>query len=248
MHVDPQPLPPVAVQAADLDHDRDVPVVGRPDVSTTAAADLDVHRLGRSRATAPATVDATGRVVYTPTGLFTGRDQFTVQACSEGRAGQLRDGTRQRDRAARRPGRHRRRPGQRVRRHPRRGQRRRHRRRHPGPDPAGERHRRGHGVGPVHAERRVRRHRQLHLHDLLDRRRRRVRDRDRARLRAAPGDRRRAGHRSRGTRHPGPARQRHRRARTRSPPSSPARPTGRRASSAPYSPTRPSPRSPGTTS
>ena len=49
-------------------------------VYDAAAPDLDFTVTG---AAANGTGDrhSTGRVVYTPTGLFTGRDQFTVQAC-----------------------------------------------------------------------------------------------------------------------------------------------------------------------
>ena len=206
--VDAAPLPPVVVQPLTLETTATIPVVGDL-VYNSVAPDLD-FTVTAAAAHGTGTVDPTGRVVYTPTGLFTGRDQFTVQACLKVEPANC--GTApvsvtvlpvaEDDSAvvqANGDGRH-----------PRRGQRRRHRRRHPGPDPARERHRRGHRLGPVHTERRVRRHRHLHVHDLLDRRRRRVRDRHRARLRATPGNRRRAGYRSRGARHPGPARQRHR--------------------------------------
>ena len=80
VNVGAAPLPPVEIDPVDLTTTATVPVVadltfnhdrGRP----------DVHRVVCG-AEGTGTVDATGRVTYTPTGQFTGRDPFTVQACS----------------------------------------------------------------------------------------------------------------------------------------------------------------------
>ena len=80
VHVDPEPLPPVQVQPADLTTSATFPVVA--DLTYNhPAADL-VFTVSSPATHGTGTVDATGRVTYTPTGLFTGRDQFTVQACS----------------------------------------------------------------------------------------------------------------------------------------------------------------------
>jgi hypothetical protein len=69
----------VTVDPAELQTTATVPV--EADLSfTSEAADL-TFTIQVAPTNGTATVDGTGRVVYTPTGLFTGRDQFTVQAC-----------------------------------------------------------------------------------------------------------------------------------------------------------------------
>ncbi|WP_034609950.1 Ig-like domain-containing protein [Cellulomonas sp. URHD0024] len=80
VHVDPQPLPPVVVQGKDLTTTATVPVVA--DLTFNhAAADL-VFTVSGAAVDGTGTVDGTGRVTYTPTGPFTGRDEFTVRACA----------------------------------------------------------------------------------------------------------------------------------------------------------------------
>jgi uncharacterized repeat protein (TIGR01451 family) len=79
VNVGEAPSPPVTVDPAELQTTATVPV--EADLSFTAeAADL-TFTIPAAPTNGTAGVDATGRVVYTPTGLFTGRDQFTVQAC-----------------------------------------------------------------------------------------------------------------------------------------------------------------------
>ncbi|MGY4645767.1 Ig-like domain-containing protein [Cellulomonas sp. URHB0016] len=80
VHVDTQPLPPVELQDEALTTIATVPVVA--DLTYNhAAADLRFTvSSGPTRGTA--SVDAVGRVVYSPIGELTGRDRFTVQACS----------------------------------------------------------------------------------------------------------------------------------------------------------------------
>ena len=90
--VDPAPLPPVVVEPADLTTTATVPVVA--DLTFNHAAPDLAFTVSSDPAHGSASIDANGRVTYTPTGQFTGRDQFTVQACSHARAGELRDGGR----------------------------------------------------------------------------------------------------------------------------------------------------------
>ena len=78
--VDPAPLPPVTIEPAALTTTATVPVVA--DLTFNhAAADL-TFTVSSAPAHGTASVDASGRVTYSPTGAFTGRDQFTVRACS----------------------------------------------------------------------------------------------------------------------------------------------------------------------
>jgi uncharacterized repeat protein (TIGR01451 family) len=73
------PPPPVSVEPAELQTTATVPVEG--DLSFTGQASELTFTITAPPTNGTASVDATGRVVYTPTGAFTGRDQFTVQAC-----------------------------------------------------------------------------------------------------------------------------------------------------------------------
>ena len=78
--VDPAPLPPVTIEPAALTTTATVPVVA--DLTFNhEAADL-TFTVSSAPVHGTATINAIGRVTYTPTGAFTGRDQFTVRACS----------------------------------------------------------------------------------------------------------------------------------------------------------------------